>query len=53
MVTGMSNPVDNLACAVTIIICFAILYTLLHTEILILGLVLAACVLFGKTLYLF
>lgn len=53
MVTGMSNPVDILACAITSIICFAVLYTVLQTEILILGLVLVACILFGKTLYLF
>lgn len=53
MVPCMSNPVDILACAVTSAICFLILYTILQMDILILGIVLVGCILFGKTLYLF
>lgn len=53
MEAGMSNPVDILACAVTSIICFSILYTVFQTEILILGIVLIGCILVGKILYLF
>lgn len=49
----MSNPVDILACAVTSIICFFILYTVLQSDILILGIVLIGCILLGKLLYLF
>lgn len=49
----MSNPVDILACAVTSLICFFILYAVLQLDILILGIVLIGCILLGKLLYLF
>jgi len=49
----MSNPVDILACAVTSLVCFFILYAVLHLDILILGIVLIGCILFGKILYMF
>lgn len=49
----MNNPVDILACAVTSIICFLILYALLQAEILILGIALIGCILVGKIFYLF
>ena len=48
----MSNSVDVLACAVTSLICFFILYAVLQMDILILGIVLISCFLFGKVLYL-
>jgi len=53
MEAGMSNPVDILACAVTSLICFFILYAVLQLDILILGIVLIGCILLGKLLYLF
>jgi hypothetical protein len=53
MEAGMSNSVDILACAVTSIICFSILYAVFQTEILILGIALIGCILIGKILYLF
>jgi hypothetical protein len=49
----MSNPVDILACAVTSLICFFILYAVLQMDILILGIVLIGFILFGKILYMF
>ncbi|MFZ2499873.1 MAG: hypothetical protein ACP5N0_12975 [Methanosarcina sp.] len=49
----MSNAVDLLACAVTSLICFLIIYSVLQIDILILGIALVGCVLFGKALYLF
>lgn len=49
----MSNPVDILACAVTSLLCFLILYTVLQMDILILGIALIGCILIGKILYLF
>jgi hypothetical protein len=49
----MSNPVDILACAVTSLVCFFILYAVLQLDILILGIVLIGCILFGKILYMF
>lgn len=49
----MSNPIDVLACAVTSLVCFFILYSVLQLDILILGIVLVSCILFGKILYLF
>ncbi|WP_292375798.1 MULTISPECIES: hypothetical protein [unclassified Methanosarcina] len=49
----MSNPVDILACAVTLLLCFLILYSVLQADILILGIALVGCILFGKVLYLF
>jgi hypothetical protein len=53
MEAGISNPVDILACAVTSLVCFLILYTVTQTEILILGIALIGCILIGKILYLF
>jgi hypothetical protein len=53
METCMSSPVDILACAVTSLLCFLILYTVLQADILILGIALVGCILFGKILYLF
>jgi hypothetical protein len=49
----MSNPVDILACAVTSLLCFLIIYTVLQMDILILGIALIGCILIGKILYLF
>lgn len=49
----MNNPIDILACAVTSLVCFIILYTVLQLDILILGIVLIGCILFGKILYMF
>lgn len=48
----MSNPVDLLACAVTSLFCFLIVYTVLQEEILILGIALVGFILLGKILYL-
>lgn len=53
MGTNMSNHIDILACAVTFLICFLILYPLVHTDIMILGIALIGCILFGKALFLF
>ena len=53
MEAGMSNPVDVLACAITSLICFFILYSVLQMDILILGIVLIGCILFGAILNLF
>ncbi len=49
----MSNPVDILACAVTSLVCFLIIYTVFQTDILILGIILIGFILFGRSLYLF
>jgi len=49
----MSNPVDILACAITSLFCFLIVYAVLQADILILGIALVGCILFGKVLYLF
>ncbi|NLK32947.1 MAG: hypothetical protein GX302_09020 [Methanosarcina flavescens] len=48
----MSNPVDLLVCAITSLLCFLIVYTVLQEEILILGIALVGFILLGKILYL-
>jgi len=49
----MSNPLDILACAITSLICFFILYLVFQLDILILGIALIGFILFGKILYMY
>lgn len=49
----MDDPVDTLVATVASGAFFLILYSVLHLDILILGLVVVSCILFAKSLYLF
>lgn len=47
----MSNPVDILGFAASLVIIFLVLYTVFQMDILILGMVVVGFVLLAKTLY--